>query len=366
MATLRLIPQSGSPIEITKDPSTVGRDPSCEVVLNDGSVSRRHARIEKRGDGWAIIDQGSANGTYLDTERVTDAALRDGQDLRLGSVSLRIEIAGVDLSATIGGTSDATVVQAAAAAQPPAVAPPPVPPRAPAPPAVAPPPAAAPSLPPPVPAAPPRATPAAPPPPAPGASPHVPPPPPPSSASPRAMASPVRPMDAGSAPPSKKGKGPFFWIATGCFGCLTMVAVVVGLIAGGVYFMTRGPVDVVDRFLGDLRGGKLDEAYALLSQDYQARLSRGGFESAVAEHPGLKENAEGRFSMFKGGSVSIVNDRGVVKGTLVSTSGQQEKAVITFVKEGGSWKIASIALDGNDLAGGMLGFSLGGGTDVSP
>jgi FHA domain len=337
VATLRLIPQSGTPIEITKDPALVGRDPSCEVVLNDGSVSRRHARIEKRGAEWAIVDQGSANGTYLDTERVTDAALRDGQDLRLGSVSLRVEIGGVDLSATIGGTSDATLVQAAAT--------PPTAPSTPAPP-----------VPPPAPAAPPSAAPPAVPPRVP-----PPPPPPPPAAPPRAGASPVRPMDAGTAPPPRKGKGPLFWIATGCFGCLTMVALVLGLIAGAFYFMTKGPTDVVDRFLGDLRGGKLDEAYALLSQDYQARLSRDAFESAVAEHPGLKDNAEGRFTMFKGGSVSIVNDRGTVKGALVSTSGQQEKAVIALVKEGGSWKITSIALDGNDLAGGTLGLSLGGG-----
>jgi FHA domain len=357
VATLRLIPQSGSPIDVTKDPSLVGRDPSCEVVLNDGSVSRRHARIEKRGDGWAIVDQGSANGTYLDTERVTDAALRDGQDLRLGSVSLRIEIAAVDLSATIGGTSDATVVQAAATAPPAAAPAPPVPPPA----AGARPPGPTPTGPPPVPTAPP--------PPAPAAAPRVPPPPPPSgpAASSRPAASPVRPMDVGSAPPPKKGRGPFFWIATGCIGCLTMVALVVGLIAGGLYFMTKGSVDVVDRFLSDVRGGKLDDAYALLSQDYQARLSRSAFERAVADHPGLKDNAEGRFSMFKGGHVSIVNDRGVVKGTLVSTSGQRERAVFALVKEGGAWKITSIALDGTDLAGGMLGLSLGdGGTDPSP
>jgi FHA domain len=314
VATLRLIPQSGSPIDITADPALLGRDPSCEIVLNDGSVSRRHARIEKRGDAWAIVDQGSANGTYIDSHRVSDAALRDGQELRLGSVSLRVEITGVlDLSATIGGTSDATVVQAVA---PPAVPPPPPP------------------------------------------APSVPPPPPPAPIPPaRPGASPVRPMEAGSPPPPKKGKGPLFWIATGCFGCLTMVALFIALLAGGTYFMTKGSVGVVDEFLGDLRQQKLDEAYGLLSQDYQSRLSRSAFESAVDEHPTLRDNAEGRFSVFKGGSVSIVNDRGVVKGTLVSRSGQEEKAVVGLLKEGGSWRITAFALDGNDLAGGAIGFT---------
>lgn len=335
MSTLRLIPLSGSPLEISKDPALVGRDPACEVVLNDGSVSRRHARIERRADAWAIVDQGSANGTYLDSHRVTDAILRDGQELRLGSVTFRVEVAGaVDLNATIGGTTDATVVHAVPAARP---APPPPPATRPTPPPVPPPPPAS-AVPPP------------PPPPRESA-----PPPPPISPS-RPGVSPVRPMDAG-APPPKKGKGPLFWIATGCFGCLTMVALVIGLIAGGIYYMGKGSVDVVDQLLGDVRQGRMDEAYARLSQDYQARMSERAFASAVAEHPALKENAEGRFSVFKGGSVSIVNDRGVVKGTLVSTSGQKESAVIGLVKEAGAWKITSIALDGVDLAGGMSGSS---------
>lgn len=163
-------------------------------------------------------------------------------------------------------------------------------------------------------------------------------------------------MDPGG-PLPKKGKGPLFWIATGCFGCLTMVALVIGLIAGGIYFMGKGSVDVVDQFLSDVRQGKMDDAYGRLSQDYRARLSQGAFENAVAEHPALKDNAEGRFSVFKGDSVSIVNDApshsgsGVVKRTLVSTSGQKENAVFGLVKEAGTWKIRSVVLDGNDLAG---------------
>ena len=40
MATLRLVPVSGPAIDDVKDPSMVGRDPSCEIVVTDGSVSR--------------------------------------------------------------------------------------------------------------------------------------------------------------------------------------------------------------------------------------------------------------------------------------------------------------------------------------
>jgi len=46
-------PALRDPVEITKDQVMVGRDPTCDVILNDGSVSRKHARIERRGGGWA-------------------------------------------------------------------------------------------------------------------------------------------------------------------------------------------------------------------------------------------------------------------------------------------------------------------------
>jgi hypothetical protein len=92
MASLRLLRHGGPPLEIDTDRVLVGRDPSCEVVLDDKSVSRRHACIERRGEGWAVVDQGSANGTFVDGEPIRDAPLRDGQEVRLGMVAMRVEI----------------------------------------------------------------------------------------------------------------------------------------------------------------------------------------------------------------------------------------------------------------------------------
>jgi hypothetical protein len=324
LATLRLIPTAGSPYEIAQDPIVVGRDPSCDVVLNDGSVSRRHARIERRGSVWAVVDQGSANGTFVDSHRVSDAVLRHGQELRLGSVSLRVELSGAtDLGMDLGSEPEATVVQPRPTVQPPL---PPTPP------------------PPPIPA--PRS--ASPPPP----------PQPPSrfpSGRPGSLTPPVAPMDPGAAAaPPKKGKGPFFWIVTGCFGCLTMVILFVALIGGGVFYWTRGAVDVVSAQLTDLREGRTDDAYGRLSQEYRVRLSRADFERAIASHPSLKENAEGRF-WPPGGSVRIVNERGRVSGTLVSASGQREDAVFDVVKESGQWRIASIEVGGAPLEASALG-----------
>src|SRR5512138_2305969 len=94
MATLRLVPATGNPIEVTQESALVGRDPACDVVLPDGSVSRKHARLELRGGTWFVVDQGSANGTFLDSVRATDTPVRSGQEIRFGALSFRVEILG--------------------------------------------------------------------------------------------------------------------------------------------------------------------------------------------------------------------------------------------------------------------------------
>ena len=144
MAVLRLVPSQGpaTPVEITLDKVVVGREPTCDLVVSDGSVSRKHATIERRGDGWAIVDQGSANGTFIDSQRVTEQALGHGQELRFGSMAYRVEIEGDDDAATIlTSAPDATVLQEAMPPRPAGPPSPPPPPavKSPAPPWAAPP-----------------------------------------------------------------------------------------------------------------------------------------------------------------------------------------------------------------------------------
>src|SRR5688500_9637488 len=101
MVVLRLVPPSGPPIEIDQDAALVGRDPGSAIVVSDGSVSRKHARLERRGSQWFVVDQGSANGTFLDGQRIAEGRLLEGQELRFGAVSHRVESVGEDDSATI-------------------------------------------------------------------------------------------------------------------------------------------------------------------------------------------------------------------------------------------------------------------------
>ena len=328
-AGLRLVPASGAPIEIGQDQVLVGREPTCDVVLTDGSVSRKHARLEKRGRIWTVVDQGSANGTFVDSQRVTETTLRTGQELRFGSVTFRVEIEGEEAAAAtmLAEAPEATVVHTAPPPPPrPAAPPPPPPPPPPSrPPAAAVPPTG--SLPPG--SIPPRVT-----------APSRPPAPAVRPAS-RPPALPSESM-APTPPPPKKGKGPLFWVATGCCGCMVLVVAFVALIGGAAFHMTADAVAAVRGQLADLKAGNIDAAYARFSEDYKARVSREEFEVLVSRHAALRENADSTFWKR-----SIENDKGAISGVLTSTSGAHETVSYRLVKEGGAWKISDIEFGGS-------------------
>lgn len=67
----------------------IGRLAECEVTLGDSNVSRRHAAFTREGDGWAIEDLGSTNGTRLNGEKIKHARLRDGDLIEVGATQLR-------------------------------------------------------------------------------------------------------------------------------------------------------------------------------------------------------------------------------------------------------------------------------------
>jgi diguanylate cyclase (GGDEF)-like protein len=70
----------------------LGRDPDGDVVLTDALVSYHHARMEDRGDGWALVDLGSTNGTLVNGERITESIVRPGDRLVVGNTMLGIEL----------------------------------------------------------------------------------------------------------------------------------------------------------------------------------------------------------------------------------------------------------------------------------
>ena len=92
MSVLRLIPLKGEAIVVDADEALVGREANCNVVVPHPSVSRRHALIKRKQDVFFVVDQGSANGTFVDSKRIVDATLKDGAVLRFGSASFKVEV----------------------------------------------------------------------------------------------------------------------------------------------------------------------------------------------------------------------------------------------------------------------------------
>lgn len=71
----------------------IGRHPSCQLILNDETVSARHARLRFRDNQWWVEDLQSTNGTFLNDERVTtQTVMISGDRLRCGQAVLHIQI----------------------------------------------------------------------------------------------------------------------------------------------------------------------------------------------------------------------------------------------------------------------------------
>ena len=73
---------------VANHPAIIGRARSCDLVLGDESVSRRHAMLVRSGGRTIVTDLGSTNGTLLNGRVVMQAEVRPGDHLRLGDVDL--------------------------------------------------------------------------------------------------------------------------------------------------------------------------------------------------------------------------------------------------------------------------------------
>lgn len=81
-------------ISLEPGSNEVGREPQCDIYINDASVSRSHARIDVRGDVATLHDLGSKNGTRLRGELLSaPAVLGDGDEITFGSVHAQFVVA---------------------------------------------------------------------------------------------------------------------------------------------------------------------------------------------------------------------------------------------------------------------------------
>ena len=68
----------------------IGRSSTCQLVLADDTVSRRHAELFLDGGRWLLRDLGSANGTWVNGRRVVEAEVRPGDIVHLGGCEVRL------------------------------------------------------------------------------------------------------------------------------------------------------------------------------------------------------------------------------------------------------------------------------------
>jgi hypothetical protein len=82
---------SGSRFVLTPETGvlvTIGRHPDSDILLDDITVSRRHAEVRDDGGLFWARDVGSLNGTYLNRERIDTARLSSGDELQVGKFRL--------------------------------------------------------------------------------------------------------------------------------------------------------------------------------------------------------------------------------------------------------------------------------------
>ncbi|HWQ15778.1 MAG TPA: clostripain-related cysteine peptidase [Roseiflexaceae bacterium] len=112
---------AGRSIALGDAPAILGRNPDCTVVLASARASRRHAEIRPDAAGYLLIDLGSANGTFVNGQRLAAPyRLRHGDVLQIGEESFRFDAPQPAISAPPTVPVTPAMVPVPPAAQPPA------------------------------------------------------------------------------------------------------------------------------------------------------------------------------------------------------------------------------------------------------
>jgi len=78
----------GARFLIAEDSSAIGRSTENEIFLDDVTVSRSHAVIERGSTGFTLTDLGSLNGTYVNNQSLKTAPLVCGDEIQIGKFHL--------------------------------------------------------------------------------------------------------------------------------------------------------------------------------------------------------------------------------------------------------------------------------------
>jgi pSer/pThr/pTyr-binding forkhead associated (FHA) protein len=107
-------------IVLDEDDVFIGRAPRInDICIGDPSISRQHAHVKRREEGYTIYDLKSLNGVVLNGEKISRAVLKDGDVIRLGDVEVRVRIREVSAEESLASIEESEITSAeAGAAQP--------------------------------------------------------------------------------------------------------------------------------------------------------------------------------------------------------------------------------------------------------
>jgi hypothetical protein len=83
-------PGAGARIPVTGQRVTLGRLSSCNVTIDDSTVSREHAALVRRGDRWWVVDLGSTNGTSVNGVQAAEQPVAIGDRIELGDAAVEL------------------------------------------------------------------------------------------------------------------------------------------------------------------------------------------------------------------------------------------------------------------------------------
>ena len=84
----------GLEVPVDRDWLVIGRGRGADVMLAEPTISRAHAAIGHDLDGFFVQDLGSTNGTLVNGAREQRATLKDGDEIQMGKLRLRVGLPG--------------------------------------------------------------------------------------------------------------------------------------------------------------------------------------------------------------------------------------------------------------------------------
>src|ERR1041384_6131571 len=76
---------------IDKARVVVGREPKCEIHIDNLGISREHCAFSQRGDAYLVQDLNSSNGTYVNGRKITEHFLNNDDEIVIGKYMLKFK-----------------------------------------------------------------------------------------------------------------------------------------------------------------------------------------------------------------------------------------------------------------------------------